>query len=97
MDFSQLILEYQFKTQNKQKGELWWKDADWNNSRKVKPAHLVERSFSKRDFILSLSSRWESSFKWCQQNRLLRPEMPKCETCKQDMELGPLGNGIKND
>lgn len=45
MDFSQLIMEYQFGTQNKEKGKLWWKDADWNKVKKVNPAEAIEQSF----------------------------------------------------
>ena len=63
---------------------------------KVKKVETVEREFSRSDFILSVSQRWETSFRWLLENNLIHSEAV-CPTCNRPMELSPLGSGLKRD
>jgi len=57
-----LLLEYKQHTTNKKKGTFWWKEQKWNTDAKAKQISLIERSFSRTDYILSISGKWESCF-----------------------------------
>ena len=96
MDFNQLLLEYDLKAQETAPGEQWWKTAKWNKAGKAKDGKTVEKDFSKKDFILTVSETWEGTFKWMVQNHMLHSKHD-CDVCKKPMELGPYGVGIKND
>jgi len=56
----------------------------------------VERSFSKFDYILSISGGWESTFQWLLTNQVLG-SIPVCQVCSKDMELSGKGNPYKRD
>ena len=52
----------------------------------------VERSFSRGDYILSISGGFEACFSWLLGNNVLSGN-PICENCCAEMELGGGGAG----
>jgi hypothetical protein len=52
----------------------------------------VERSFSRGDYILSISGGFEACFSWLLGNNCLSGN-PICENCCAEMELGGGGAG----
>ena len=45
---------------------------------------------------MSYSNKWEATYRWLRHNLVLVAQQ-RCDTCKQLMELSPLGQGMKND
>ena len=78
MDFSQLILEYQFSTKNKEKGQIWWKNEAWNKPKYVKNVDSIESSFNRQDFIMNYSNKWEATYRWLRHNLVLVAQQ-KCD------------------
>jgi hypothetical protein len=82
MDFSQLITEYKGLTQSKPKGSFWWKEQKWNKKERVVDPETIEKQFSRRDYIVSMSGSWQRCYSWLSKNKVIRTEPPMCPTCK---------------
>ena len=92
------MLEYKFKTTEKKKGQFWWKDQAWNKSdHKIKVRReKVERSFSKQDYMLSISGGFDACFNWLVANNVLNG-LPVCDICCAEMEMGGQGQRYSMD